>query len=405
MKTPVAQRIQQLGEYLFAGLDRKKQEAIQAGLDVVDLGVGDPDLPTPSHVIEALAEAARRPENHQYPSYKGKRALRLAIAEYMKRRFSVDLDPDREIVVLIGSKEGIAHLSWALIDPDDLVLVPDPAYPVYAATARFCGGHVERMPLLRSHGFLPDLDEADRVIRSNEAARAKLMWLCYPNNPTSATATSSFFERAVTLAARHEMVVANDAAYYELYLDGVQPPSILQVRNAKDVAVEFYSLSKTFNMTGWRVGWAAGNAEVIGALGRVKTNVDSGVFGAVQDAALAALTGDWSHVVALRKRYARRRDRLMAGLERGGWDAIRPTATFFVLAACPNGMTSIEAVEWLLDRAGIVATPAVAMGPHGEGFVRFSLTAGDDRIEEAARRLEAMDLTEATRSPRTVKKP
>ncbi len=379
-----AQRILELEPYLFAELDRKRDEARARGVDVIDLGVGDPDLPTPPHILEALTEAAHNPENHRYPSYPGKASLRQAIARYMARRFGVDLDPDEEILVLIGSKEGIAHLAWAVLDPGDLVLVPDPAYPVYASTARFCGARVERFRLLPSRNFLPDLGEVATLLAGQ---RAKLLWLNFPNNPTAATADLTFFRQVGDLARKHDLLVANDNSYAEIYLGDTPPPSILQVPGARDWAIEFFSFSKTFNMTGWRVGWVAGNREVIQALGRVKTNVDSGVFGAVQDAALAALEGDWSWVEGLRETYRRRRDVLLEGLRQAGWDARRPSATFFVPVRVPEAATSMEAASWLLDRAGIVATPMSAMGPGGEGFLRFSLTAPDERLEEAARRI------------------
>ncbi len=381
-KSPVARRIQDLGAYLFADLDRKKSEALAAGRDVIDLGVGDPDLPTPGYIVDRLTQAARDPANHQYPSYSGKPALRRAIAEYMQERFQVSLDPDREVLVLIGSKEGIAHLSWALVDPGDVVVVPDPGYPVYASTARFCGAKVRSMPLARSHGFLPDEEQAAALFEG-----AKLAWLNYPNNPTAATADLAFYERFVAMAADKGVFLANDASYAEIYLEDEPPPSILQVPGAKDRALEFFSFSKTFNMTGWRVGWAVGNADVIAALGKVKQNVDSGVFGALQDAALAAIQGDWTSVAQLRRTYRQRRDILVDGLRRAGWDLDIPKATFFVLAAVPEGMTSMEAAAFLLERADIVATPASAMGAAGEGFIRFSLTSPEDRLAEAARRI------------------
>ncbi len=380
--TPVARRIRDLGAYLFADLDRKKAQALAQGRDVIDLGVGDPDLPTFDHIVERLTQAAKDPGNHQYPSYSGKPELRRAIAAYMERRFSVSLDPDKEILVLIGSKEGIAHLAWAMLDPGDRVVVPDPGYPVYASTAKFCGAQVLSMPLTRQRGFLPDEDEAASLFEG-----AKLAWLNYPNNPTSATADLAFYERFVALARRRGVFLANDASYAEVYLEDQPPPSILQVPGAKDLAVEFFSLSKTFNMTGWRVGWVAGNAEVIAALGKVKQNVDSGVFGAVQDAAIAALASDWAPVERLRGTYRRRRDILVEGLTKAGWDLDIPKATFFVLAAVPEGMSSMEAAAFLLDRADIVATPASAMGAAGEGFIRFSLTSPEERLAEAAKRI------------------
>ncbi len=382
----LAKRISETGEYLFAALDRKKRDAIKRGVDVVNLGVGDPDLPTPELVIESLRRAAGEPGNHQYPSYQGKEELRRAISEYMSRRFHVSLDPDKEIVVLIGSKEGIAHLSWAMLDPGDIALLGDPAYPVYGGAAFFCGAHVHRLPLKRERGFLPDLGSVPEDV----AKKAKVLWLNYPNNPTAATATREFFEQAVDFGKKNEVIIINDASYAEIYYDGKPPVSFLEIPGAKDVGLEFHSLSKTFNMTGWRVGWAAGNETLIDGLGRIKTNVDSGVFGAVQDAAVTALKEGWSSVEELRKIYAARRDILCKALQDGGWDVLVPKATFFVLASVPKGMAGMETAEWLLNECGIVCTPAAGMGKGGEGFVRFSLTAPDERIEEAARRLRAL---------------
>ena len=386
MNNPTAKRILELGEYLFAELDRLKREALDRGVSVVDLGVGDPVEPTPDHIIEALDRAARNPENHQYPPYAGKKSLREAIARYMKRRFDVEPDPDREVVALIGSKEGIAHLAWALVDPGDTVLVPDPGYPVYADTARFCGGTVVSLKLERSNGFLPDLDGLDL----ETARKAKLLWLNYPNNPTSARADLGFFQRVIDFAREHDIVVAHDNSYGEMYLEGDPPPSILQANGGRDVAVEFHSLSKTFNMTGWRIGWLCGRSDVVSALSKVKTNVDSGAFGAVQDAAEAALNGSWESVEQLRVLYRKRRDLLVAALRKAGWDVIIPEATFYVLAATASGQTSMETAGRLLAEAGIVCTPATGFGPGGEGFVRFSLTASDERIEEACLRLEEL---------------
>ena len=380
-----AARILELSEYLFAQLNRKKREALDRGVDVVDLGVGDPVEPTPDHVISALAEAAGRPENHQYPPYAGNPQLRKAIAGHMSRRFNVDLDPGKEVGALIGSKEGIAHLAWALVDPGDVVLTPDPGYPVYSVTTRFCSGVPVSLPLERQNGFLPDLDAVD----PETARKARILWLNYPNNPTAARANLGFFEKAVDFARNNGMVLAHDASYAEIFLEGEPPPSILQVPGAKETAVEFHSLSKTFNMTGWRVAWVAGCADVVEALITVKTNVDSGVFGAIQDAAVSALTGPWDCVERQRALYRRRRDMLVGALRNAGWDVIIPTATFYVLAATRAGETSMAAAERLLEDHGIVCAPATGMGPGGEGFIRFSLTATDERIGEACRRLKA----------------
>ena len=386
MERFTAQRVRSLPPYLFAELDRKRDEAIARGVDVIDLGVGDPDLPTPGFVLDALARAASDPSNHRYPPYAGKARLREAIAGYMERRFGVRLDPDEEILVLIGSKEGIAHLAWAVVDPGDTVYVPDPAYPVYESTARFCGADVRRFPLLPERGFVPDPGEIAELVRQSPG-RAKLLWLNYPNNPTAGVVDLEFFQQIGEVARRFGLLVANDNSYAEVYLDGRPPVSILQVPGALDWAVEFFSFSKTFNMTGWRVGWVAGNREAVAALGRVKTNVDSGVFGAIQDAAAEALEGHRGWIEELRARYRRRRDVLVEALLEAGWQARRPAATFFVPVRVPEGVTSMQAASWLLERAGVVSTPMSAMGPGGEGFLRFSLTAPDERLREAAERI------------------
>jgi LL-diaminopimelate aminotransferase len=377
-----------LPPYPFAEIDRKKAQALDKGVDVVDLGVGDPDLPTPPHIVGALCAAAARSENHRYPPYLGSLAYREAVARYMERRFGVRLDAQREALALIGSKEGIAHLALALLDPGDVVLVPDPAYPVYALSAGFVSAEVVPMPLLRDQGFRPRLED----IATADAKRAKLMWLSYPNNPTGGTAPLDFWQEVGAFAVEHDLLVASDAAYAEIYLDDTPPPSALQVEALRDRSIEFHSLSKTFNMTGWRVGFAVGTPWMVGALGTVKTNMDSGIFGAVQEAAIAALDGPWEPVQELRSIYRRRRERLVAGLRRAGLDVVDTTATFYVVAAVPAGETALTYTGRLLDEHGIVCTPCTAFGPGGEGYVRFSLTADDERIDAAAQRLGGQGL-------------
>lgn len=376
-------RLSTLPPYPFAEIDRKKRQALAKGVDVVDLGVGDPDLPTPPHIVQALQAAASCAENHRYPSYLGSPAFREAVVRYMERRFGVRLSAQSEALALIGSKEGIAHLALALLDPGDTVLVPDPAYPVCAISARFVGAEVVPMPLLRENGFRPRLED----IATEDANRAKLLWLNYPNNPTGGVADIDFWQDVGAFAVEHDLLVASDAAYAEIYLDDTPPVSALQVEALRDRTIEFHSLSKTFNMTGWRVGFAVGTAWMVSALGTVKTNVDSGVFGAVQQAAIAALDGPTEPVAELRAIYRRRRDRLVAGLRQAGLDVVDTTATFYVLAAVPTGETALTFTGKLLDEHGIVCTPCTAFGPGGEGYVRFSLTADDERIDAAARRL------------------
>jgi LL-diaminopimelate aminotransferase len=389
MSARVAQRIRELPPYLFARIDELKNEARKKGADLIDLGIGDPDLPTPAHIVAELARAAGEPRHHRYPSYQGMRELRAAAADYYQARWGAALDADREVVVLIGSKEGIAHFPLAFVDPGDLVLVPDPGYPVYATGTRFCGGRVHEVPLRRENGFLPDLAAIPEAV----AREAKVLWVNYPNNPTAATATLGFFQELVDWARRHEVIIASDNAYADVYFDeSAPPPSILSVPGAKEVAIEFYSLSKTYNMTGWRVAFACGNADLVGGLGKVKTNVDSGVFEAVQRAAIAALSGDQSCVAEMRRVYRERRDVLAGGLAAAGFDVIRPEATFYMLVANPAGYTSMEFAARLLADAHIVATPATGFGAAGEGYVRMTVCADVARLAEAVDRVKKLAL-------------
>ncbi len=384
MKIQVAKRIAELPPYLFARIDELKAEQRAKGVDLIDLGIGDPDLPTPHHIVEAMQSAAADPAHHRYPSYVGMLDYRRAAAEFYRRRFGVKLDPAGEVVALIGSKEGIAHFPVALVDPGDVVLVPDPGYPVYATGTRFSGGEVHYLPLRRENGFLPDLDAVPEAV----ARRAKLLWINYPNNPTAALAPRGFYEHVVAFAKKHEIVVASDLAYSEVYFDPADAPrSFLEVPGAMDVGIEFHSLSKTYNMTGWRVGFAVGNRELVGALGKVKTNVDSGVFEAVQRAAIAALGGDQACVEELRRVYKERVEVLCGGLARLGYDVLRPKASFYCLVAVPTGFTSLEFAGKLLVENGIVATPATGFGPGGEGFVRLTVCADKSRLQEAVDRL------------------
>jgi len=382
----VAQRIRNLPPYLFARIDELKQEQRARGVDIIDLGIGDPDLPTPPHIVAALREAATVPSHHRYPSYAGMIEMRAAAASFMAKRFGVKLDPATEVVALIGSKEGVAHLPLALVDPGDVVLCPDPGYPVYPVGTKFAGGEVYPLPLRRENGFLPDL----RAIPADVARRAKLIWVNYPNNPTAALATRAFYEELVAFARKNDIVIASDLAYSEMYYGAEPPPSVLEIPGARDVTIELHSLSKTYNMTGWRVGFAAGNRELVGALGKVKTNVDSGVFEAVQVAAIAALTGDQTCVAEQRAIYKARREALCGGLQRAGMDVIVPEATFYVLVGTPRGMTSLDYAGKILDQTGVVVTPATGFGACGEGFVRLTLCADKARLEEAAARLIKM---------------
>lgn len=383
MKLPPADRLSLLPPYLFAEIDRRKREAIAAGRDVIDFGVGDPDLPTPDFIVDRMAEAIRDPANHRYAIGTGMAEYREAAARFLDRRFGVTLDPASEVLALLGSKEGIGHLPIALINPGDVVLVPQPGYPVYVSGTVFAGGSYHTMPLREHNGWLPDLDDIPREVRG----RAKLMWLNYPNNPTGAVAPLSFFEKAVAFAREHGILIAQDAPYGELYF-GDPPPSILQVDGAKDVAIEFHSLSKTFNMTGWRIAFAAGHREVLSALARVKSNLDSGVFQAVQCAGVAALDGfDRPEVRERLGIYRSRRDVLAAGLREAGWPVKVPEATFYLWAKCPAGTDSMTVATRALDEADVVVVPGAGFGEAGEGYVRFALTLSEERTCEAVERL------------------
>jgi LL-diaminopimelate aminotransferase len=377
----IARRVENLPPYLFAELDRRIAEKRAAGTDVISLGVGDPDLPTPRHVVEALQEAAEDPSTHRYPSYYGLPALRTAVAGWYARRFGVRLDPDTEVQPLIGSKEGIAHLAWAFVDPGDEVLVPDPGYPVYEIGTRLAGGTPVPVPHTAEAGFLPELS----AVRPSD--RAKLLWLGFPSNPTAAVAERPLFDEAVGFAREHGLLLAHDIAYSEITFDGYVAPSVLEVPGAKEVAVEFGSASKIFNMTGWRVGWAVGNPDAIRALATVKTNIDSGIFNAVQRATVAGLEGTMDHLGELRETYRRRRDLLVEALNDLGWDLKPPLGSFYVWFPTRDGTSSAEFAEMLLGRAGVVVAPGAGYGREGEGYVRASLTVADDRLEEAVARI------------------
>ncbi len=376
-------RLKALPPYLFAEIDRKKKEAIAAGRPVINLGIGDPDTPTPAFIVEAAQRAVADPATHQYALDRGDPAFREAVARFFERRFGVRLDPATEILPAQGSKETLSHLPLAVMNPGEVGLVPDPGYPVYHSSILFAGGEVVRFPLAEADGYLPDLDAIDPDL----CRRAKLIYLNYPNNPTAAVATRAFYEKAVAWARRHEVLIAQDAAYSEVYFE--EPPiSILEIEGAREVALEFHSLSKTFNMTGWRLGWVAGSAEAIASLVALKSNMDNGVFTAIQRAGAAALDGyDRPELHELRAMYRRRRDVLVEALEAAGLAAGRPQATFYVWVRCPGGLDSRAFADRLLAEADIVATPGIGYGPHGEGYVRFALTVPEEKLEEAARRI------------------
>lgn len=378
-----AKRLQQLPPYLFAAIDKKKAEAVARGVDIISLGIGDPDRPTPDFIVDALAEAAREPSYHRYPAYEGSRFYRQAVADFYKRRFNVDLDPDREVLALIGSKEGIAHIFFALLDAGECALLPDPAYPVYKTSAILCGGIPVAMPLTRENGFVADPEEA----LSRAPGHPKLMFLNYPNNPTAATVDLSYFERVVAFAREREIVLCHDNAYSEMTFDGFTAPSVLQVPGAKDIAVEFGSLSKPFNMTGWRIGYVVGNAEVIASLGKLKTNLDSGQFTAIQKAAAVALNAPPDSVEQMKKVYQERRDVAVPALQKMGFAIEKPRGTFYLWVPVPPGYTSASFATHLLEQAGVIVGPGNAYGDYGEGYIRIALTVEIPRLEEALERI------------------
>ena len=379
----VSKRIKTLPPYLFAKIDEMKEEVKKKGVDIIDLGVGDPDMPTPEHIIKCLQRASEKPENHKYPSYIGLLKYRESVANFYKKRFNVTLNPENEIISLIGSKEGIAHFPYAFIDEGDYALVPEPGYPVYAIATKFAGGEVYYMPLLEKNGFLPDLREIPEEI----AKKAKILFINYPNNPTGAVANRKFFEDVIAFAKKYNIIVLHDAAYTEMYYDGIAPLSFLEIEGAMEVGVELHSLSKTYNMTGWRIGWAAGRKEITGALGKIKTNIDSGAFQAIQEAAIEALDSEQKCVEDMRAMYQERRDVLIKGLKELGFNVNSPLATFYIWISVPEGYTSADFTALLLKEAGIVTTPGNGFGPSGEGYIRMALTVNSDRLEEAVERI------------------
>lgn len=377
-------KLGKLPPYLFIEIDRKKKEAIERGADIISLGVGDPDMPTPEHIIKSGQDALAKPSNHQYPFGSGMLSFRKSVAGWYKSRFNVDLNPENEVCALIGSKEGIGHIHLAFINPGDVVLIPEPGYPVYNTGTIFTDGEPYFMPLLEKNGFLPDLD----AIPADILKRAKLIFVNYPNNPTAAVAPKEFYVKLVEFAKKNNIIVAHDSAYSEVYYDDNEKPlSFLEIDGAKDVGVEFHSLSKTYNMTGWRLGWVCGNKEVVQAVAKVKDNYDSGVFQAVQEAGITALTASQDCVEKIRKIYKERRDVLCDGLNEIGWNVTKPKATFYVWAKIPKGYTSSQIVAKLLDECAIVCTPGNGLGKSGEGYVRFALTVDVPRIKEALNRI------------------
>lgn len=381
-----ANRINKLPPYLFVAITKKIAEKRAQGVDVISFGIGDPDMPTPSHIVDSLCEAAHDPANHRYPETDALPELRRAIAEWYQKRFDLKLDPDKEVLPLIGAKEGIGHMSFCLIDPGDTALVPDPGYPVYSIGTLLAGGEPYYLPLKEENDFLIDLES----IPNEVADRAKVLWLNYPNNPTAAIAGIDYFERVVKFARKHDLAICHDVAYSEVAFDGYRPPSFLEAKGARDVAIEFHSFSKTYNMTGWRIGMAVGNEKLVNALMRIKSNLDSGIFQAVQRAAIAALTGPQDCIAENNAVYQKRRDRVVETLNKIGLKCRMPKASLYVWARIPEGYTSASYAAKLIDEVGVVVTPGNGYGQAGEGYIRLSLTIPDDRLEEGLARLERL---------------
>jgi LL-diaminopimelate aminotransferase len=386
-----ARRLGLVPPYLFAELERKIEEKRAAGVDVISLGIGDPDLPTPGAVVEEMQRQVARAETHRYPSNRGLGAFRESVARFYDERFGVEVDPDREVVPVLGGKEGVAHIALACLEPGDLCLSPEPGYPPYTSGPLFAGAEVHYLPLTAENGFLPDLGIPPEILD-----RANLLFLNYPNNPTGAVASEGLFPHVVELARRHEVIVVHDSSYSEITFDGYRAPSFLETLGAKDVGVEIFSLSKGWNMTGWRVGWIAGHAEVVERYRQLKTNLDSGMFDALQHAGVAALTTAREFPAEMSEIYRRRRDLMIDALAAIGLPASPPKATPYIWVRVPSGYSSATLTELVLEEAGVVVSPGPSFGPSGEGFVRVSLTVPDDRLEEAARRIASSLRVEAT---------
>ena len=387
-------RLGKLAAYPFVEISRIIAEKRAAGEDVVTFGIGDPDIPTPSHIIDRLITASWDLPNHRYPESDGLPAMRKAIATWYERRFGVELDPDKEVLPLIGAKEGIGHAAFCYLDPGDIALVPDPAYPVYGVGTMFAGAESYKMPLTEENGWLPDLD----AIPAEVADRAKVMWLNYPNNPTGAVAGRDYFEKVIDFARRHDIGVLHDAAYSEVVFDRYRTVSFLELPNARELGIEFHSLSKCFNMTGWRVGMAVGNADMIKALFQIKANLDSGIPQAIQEMAMEALLGPQDPIQENNDIYQRRRDKVIEVLKRIGFRVIPPQASLYVWARVPDGFTSAEFAQRLLEETAIVVTPGSSYGQYGEGYIRLSLTTPDEQVDKGVERLASWKMPAPSRS-------
>jgi LL-diaminopimelate aminotransferase len=383
MSFEFSERLKALPPYLFKEIDRVRDEVKSRGVDIIDLGVGDPDRPTPPHVIKALQEASLDQANHKYPVYSGMNYFKDVVATWYEKRHGVTLDPATEVCSLIGSKEGLAGFPLAFINPGDVVIAPEPAYPVYRSGTLFAGGETYFMPLVEKNGFLPDLKSIPETVLK----KAKIIWINYPNNPTGAPASLEFYYELLAFAEKWNLIIASDAAYSEVTSLPKPHPSILEIKDAKERVIEFHSLSKTFNMTGWRIGWAVGNSVLIKGLGLVKSNVDSGVFQAVQWAGIKALEGPLDIISQMGELYAERRKVLEEGLDKAGIRYLSTNFTFYVWTKVPEGVSSALFCSRLLNETGVVCSPGNGFGPSGEGFVRFALVQEIPRIKEAAQRI------------------
>ena len=371
---------------MFFGIAEAKKKALASGKDIIDLGGGNPDLPPLPKIVEELKRAADVPENHRHPIYEGLPELKQAVASWMKRRFDLDLDPESEVLILIGSKEGLAHVSWAFINPGDMALVPDPAYPPYKRNVMLAGGKPILMPLLKENRWLPDFVK----IKKEDLSKTKLLFLNYPNNPTGALADKKFLQRAVDFAKKNELVICQDMAYSEITFDGARSESILTVDGAKENCLEFFSFSKTYGMTGWRLGFVVGNSKLIDALRQVEVNVNSGAFHVLQKAAVVALSLEDKDIDSARQTYQQRRDVLVEGLKELGWEVENPKGGIFVWAKIPYNLDSKEMANLLIEETGIMTTPGAGLGPSGEGYLRFSLIVDKEKLREAIQRMKSL---------------
>lgn len=387
MKQP-AERMSQIPPYLFARIDEKKAEAKAKGIDIVDLGIGDPDLPTPSFIVEAMAKAIQNPANHNYPPYNGTLAFRESVARWYQSRFGVTVDANKEVLAIVGSKEGIYHSFFAFLNPGDPAILPDPGYPVYKVATLLAGGVPYPVKVTEENNYEIDLD----AIPADIIQKSPLMFLNYPNNPTGAVASDAFLQKVIDFGNKHNILICMDNAYSEVCYDGYKPRSILEFKDAKNCAIEFHSLSKTFNMTGWRVGMVVGNADAIQTLGRLKSNVDSGIFKAIQDTAVVALDRYQEVVAENNKIYQERRDILVNGLNELGWKVKSPKATFYIWAKTPNGMGSEEFTMDLLEKTGILVVPGNGYGQYGDGYFRMSITTSVERLREAVKRFKTYSI-------------